>query len=65
MVMVTNVMVTSGLNGATLFWTTLYTKPMDRLKPKLAGVTRLRTYIDLPHLVEIGSLEETPKWCDI
>ena len=50
------VMVTSGLNGATLFLDHLYTKPMDRRKPKFAGLTRLGTYIDLPNLVEIGSL---------
>ena len=55
------VMVTSGLNGATLFWTALYTKPMDRLKPKLAVITRVGTYIDLPNLVEIGSLWESPQ----
>ena len=28
------------------------------MKPKLARVTRLGTYIDLPNLVEIGSLKE-------
>jgi len=51
--------------GRPYFWTTLYTKPMDRRTLKLAGVTRLGTYIDLPNLVEIGSLGETPQWCDI
>src|SRR5208282_4570163 len=48
--------------GRLYFWTTLYPKPMNRLKPKLAGVTTSGTYIDLPNLVEIGSLGESPQW---